>query len=225
MEQLIFNTNGQYSLQNIVLNLILSFVLGMIISLVYKKTHRGLSYSQSFLLTLVMLAVVGCCLIMVIGNSLARAFAVFGGFSIVRFRSAIKDTKDIAYVFFSLVMGMAVGTQSYLIAIIGASFVCLLILVLTKYNFGSIKKHEYILNFITLGGKNIEESYFKLFDQYLKDKELLNVISSGEKKPMELSYNIKLYDDLQLQKFLNKLKKITGIKRIDLISSKNDIEY
>jgi hypothetical protein len=223
--QLLFNANGQYSLQNIILNLLLSFTLGIIIASVYKKTHRGLSYSQSFLLTLVMLSVVGSALIMIIGNSLARAFAVFGGFSIVRFRSAIKDTKDIAYVFFSLVMGMAVGTQNYLIGIIGTLFVCLIILLLTKYNFGSIKKHEYILNFITSGKRRSEENYLRLFEEYLRDKELLNATSPEGKRWLELSYNIKFYDDYQLTDFMRRLKKIGGIKMIDLISSKRDIEY
>lgn len=225
MEQLLFNANNQYSLQNIVVNFVLSFVIGVVIALVYKRTHRGLSYSQSFLLTLVMLAVVGSTLIMVIGNSLARAFAVFGGFSIVRFRSAIKDTKDIAYVFFSLVMGMAVGTQNYLIAIIGTIFICLVILFLTKSNFGSIKKHEYILNFLTSNKKRTEDEYQELFDEYLKDKELLNLTSPEGKDYLELSYNIKLFDDIQLNEFIQKLKKIAGVKRIDLISSKRDIEY
>ena len=225
MEQLLFNVNNQYSWQNIIFNLLLSFILGIIIASVYKKTHRGLSYSQSFLLTLIMLSVVGTSLIMVIGNSLARAFAVFGGFSIVRFRSAIKDTKDIAYVFFSLVMGMAVGTQNYLIALIGTLFTCSIILLLTKYNFGSIKKHEYILSFITSGRKNTEENYLHLFEEYLKGKELLNAASLEGKRFLELSYNIKFYDDYQLTKFMNKLKKISGVKRIDLISSKRDIEY
>lgn len=225
MEQLLFNTNGQYSLQNIILNFLLSFVLGMVISLVYKKTHRGLSYSQSFLLTLVMLTVVGSALIMIIGNSLARAFAVFGGFSIVRFRSAIKDTKDIAYVFFSLVMGMGVGTQNYLIAMTGTTIVCLIILVLTKYNFGSIRKHEYILSFTSSSEIKIKNSHFKLFDKYLKDKELLNLSSAREKKLLEYSYNIKFYDDYQSSEFISKLKKISGVKRIDLISSRKDIEY
>lgn len=225
MQQFLFNANDQYALENIIFNLLLSFVLGVIIALVYKKTHRGLSYSQSFVLTLIMLAVVGSALIMIIGNSLARAFAVFGGFSIVRFRSAIKDTKDIAYVFFSLVMGMGVGTQNHLISIVGTLFVCLLILLLTKYNFGSIRRHEYILNFISSGKKPIEESYLPLFEKYLKDKELLNITSPEGKSFIEQSYNIKFYDDYQIAEFINKFKKLPGVKRIDLISSKKDIEY
>ncbi len=220
-----FNASNQYSLQSILVNLLLSFVLGLIIAWVYKKTHRGLSYSQSFVLTLIMLSVVGSALIMVIGNSLARAFAVFGGFSIVRFRSAIKDTKDIAYVFFSLVMGMGVGTQNYLIAIIGTFFVCLLIIFLSKYNFGSIKKYQYILNFVYVKKKNLEENYLPLFEEYIEDKELLNVTSPEDKKFLELSYNIKFFDDRQLIEFVNKLKKTSGVKRVDLLSSKGDVEY
>ncbi|MFC1712008.1 DUF4956 domain-containing protein [Patescibacteria group bacterium] len=220
-----FNTDNQFSLQSLLLSLTISFVLGFVISWVYKKTHRGISYSQSFLLTLLMLSIIGALLMMVIGNSLARAFAVFGGFSIVRFRSAIKDTKDIAYVFFSLVMGMGVGTQNYTISIVGTLFICLIIIILTKYNFGSIKKHNYILSFTSIIKKSTEESYLSLFEKYIKDKELLNITAPESDKFIEVSYNIKFYDDYQVSEFINKLKKTSGIKRVDLLSSKRDIEY
>ena len=100
-------------------NLGLACVLGLIISLIYKKTHTGLSYSQSFLITIIFVTVIVSMVMMVIGNSLARAFALVGALSIIRFRTVIKDTKDTAYVFIALAAGMAAGTSSYLLAISG----------------------------------------------------------------------------------------------------------
>ena len=92
-----------YNPEQVILNLILAFFLGFIISLIYKKTHKGLSYSQSFVLTNIFLAVIVAMVIMVIGNNLARAFALVGALSIIRFRTVVKDTKDTAYIFWSLV--------------------------------------------------------------------------------------------------------------------------
>ena len=89
-----------YYPSEIIINLILSFILGLIISLVYKKTHKGLSYSQSFMITNIFIAVIVCMVIMIIGNNLARAFALVGALSIIRFRTVIKDTNDIAYIFY-----------------------------------------------------------------------------------------------------------------------------
>ena len=75
-----------YLPQEIIINLILSFILGLIISVIYKFTHKGLSYSQSFMLTNIFVAVIVCMVIMIIGNSLARAFALVGALSIIRFK-------------------------------------------------------------------------------------------------------------------------------------------
>ena len=90
-----------YHPNEILINLVLSFILGVLISLIYKKTHKGLSYSQSFMVTNIFVAVIVCMVIMIIGNSLARAFALVGALSIIRFRTVVKDTKDTAYIFWS----------------------------------------------------------------------------------------------------------------------------
>ena len=108
-----------YNPPEVILNLIIAFFLGFIISLIYKKTHKGLSYSQSFVLTIIFVSVIVSMVIMVIGNNLARAFALVGALSIIRFRTVVKDTKDTAYIFWSLASGMAAGTGSYFLAIVG----------------------------------------------------------------------------------------------------------
>ena len=115
----IINISDVYLPSEIIINLFLSFFLGLAISLVYKKTHKGLSYSQSFMLTNIFVCLIVCMVIMIIGNSLARAFALVGALSIIRFRTVVKDTKDTAYIFWSLAAGMAAGTGSYFLAIIG----------------------------------------------------------------------------------------------------------
>ena len=141
------NFTSIYLPQEIIINLILSFVLGLIISVVYKHTHKGLSYSQSFMITNIFVAVIVCMVIMIIGNSLARAFALVGALSIIRFRTVVKDTKDTAYIFWSLAAGMASGTGSYFLAITGNIILSIIAFILFKTNFGSIVKSEFILQF------------------------------------------------------------------------------
>ena len=85
-----------YQPKDIVLNMTMGFCLGLVISFVYKATHKGLSYSQSFMLTIVFVTFIVSMVMMVIGNNLARAFALVGALSIIRFRTVIKDTKDTA---------------------------------------------------------------------------------------------------------------------------------
>ncbi|PIZ81358.1 MAG: DUF4956 domain-containing protein, partial [Parcubacteria group bacterium CG_4_10_14_0_2_um_filter_41_6] len=111
-------SQGNFTVFNVILNLALTFILALVIALVYKNTHKGLSYSQSFLFTLILISVITTIAMMVIGNSLAIAFGLLGAFSIIRFRTPVKEAKDTGYIFFSLVEGMAVGTNNHVIAII-----------------------------------------------------------------------------------------------------------
>ena len=108
-----------YGPNEILVNMALAFVLGMVISYIYKITHKGLSYSQSFLLTIIFVTFIVSMVMMVIGNNLARAFALVGALSIIRFRTVIKDTKDTAFIFLGLAAGMAAGTSSYFLALSG----------------------------------------------------------------------------------------------------------
>ena len=118
-----------YDPVTIVSNMALACVLGLIVSVVYKTTHKGLSYSQSFMLTIIFVTVVVSMVMMVIGNSLARAFALVGALSIIRFRTVIKDTKDTAYIFIALASGMAAGTSSYFLACSGVIIVSVMAMV------------------------------------------------------------------------------------------------
>ena len=136
-----------YFPNEIIFNLIISFFYGLLISYVYKKTHKGMSYSQSFMITNIFLSVIVCMVIMVIGNSISRAFALVGALSIIRFRTVIKDTKDIVYIFWSLAAGMACGTGSYFLALASAVLITIIAYILFRTNYGSIYKSEFILQF------------------------------------------------------------------------------
>lgn len=129
-------------------SVMVAVVMGVIVALVYRSTHRGIQYSGSFALTLVMLAAIGTLVMMVIGDSLARAFGVFGALSLVRFRTAVKDPKDIAYVFLALAIGMAAGTGRFLLAAVGTLMICAVVAVLTKLRFGSRVRDDFLLRVV-----------------------------------------------------------------------------
>ena len=105
MEKQILDSMGSmltYSYQEMVINIVLAAVLGFILALVYRYTHKGLSYSQSFTQTVFFVSIIVAIVMMVIGSSLAKAFALVGALSIIRFRTVVKDTRDIAFVFLAL---------------------------------------------------------------------------------------------------------------------------
>ena len=206
-------------------NLILALVLSLLIALVYKNTHKGLSYSQSFLMTLIIAGIVISAVMMVIGSNIAWAFGAFGAFSLIRFRTAIKDAKDMGYIFLVLAVGMAVGTNNYIIAVAVTVIVLLVIFVLTKINFGSIRKFNYILSF-NLDTRQTQENVYKsVFDQYLKSSNILNIKAIEQGHVLQLSFSIKFISEKALEEFTRNLEKLEGISGVNLITAKNDVEY
>jgi hypothetical protein len=215
-----------YLPQEIIINLILSFILGLIISVVYKFTHKGLSYSQSFMITNIFVAVIVCMVIMIIGNSLARAFALVGALSIIRFRTVVKDTKDTAYIFWSLAVGMASGTGSYFLAIAGTFIITSIALILHKTNFGSIIKSEFILQFRTVSNNSeISNLFNKTISKFSKSSTLLSSESSEDGESIKLSFDIILKDEKKQTELLSELSKIKELKEITIIAAKSDVDY
>ena len=214
-----------YNPSEIIINLIIAFFLGFIISLVYKKTHKGLSYSQSFVLTNIFVCVIVSMVIMVIGNNLARAFALVGALSIIRFRTVVKDTKDTSFIFWSLAAGMASGTGSYFLAISGTAVISMIALVLYYTNYGSIFKSEFIIQFRSRNSAKNKKNYNKIFSEYCKSSTLLNAESSGDGQSLKLSFDIVLKENKTYDEFIQKLSKVSGLSEVVAVAAKNDVDY
>lgn len=107
------------SVSQIITNIGLSLLCSFFVTVVYRFSYKGPGYSESFVNSLIYLSTITTLVIMVIGNNLARAFGLVGALSIIRFRTAIKDTVDIVYIFLSLAIGMAAGVGYHKMAVIG----------------------------------------------------------------------------------------------------------
>ena len=214
-----------YLPSEIIVNLLISFVLGLVISFVYKKTHRGLSYSQSFVVTNIFIAVIVCMVIMIIGNNLARAFALVGALSIIRFRTVVKDTKDTAYIFWSLAVGMAAGTGSYFLALAGTVVITFIAIILYITNYGSIYKSEFILQFRTRNDDDRKNEYNNIISNYTKSSKLLNIESSGDNKSLKLSFDVVMKEDKSYDQFVIDLSNIQDLSEVIVIAAKNDVDY
>ncbi len=126
--------SGTFTTLDIVVALSLSFVLSSIIGWVYKFTHRNVSYSQSYVQTLVIVGMVISLVMLVVGSNIARAFALVGALSVVRFRNAIKETRDVGFIFLVMAVGMTTGTRFYVLAVAATIAICLVIVLMSKFN-------------------------------------------------------------------------------------------
>src|SRR5918992_5872172 len=130
-----------------VLGLLIAFAAGQIIAWIYMLTHSGLSYSRSFVNSLIVMPTIVSLVMMVLSNNLVTAFGMMAVFAIVRFRNILRDTMDTTYVLSVIVIGMACGTQKYTSAVVGALLVAALMVYLWYTSFGSRHRYDLILNF------------------------------------------------------------------------------
>lgn len=212
--------NLDYPLPTIVVNILLAFLIGLVMATVYKNTHRGLSYSASFTFTLALLTASGSILMMIVGNSLARAFSLFGAFSIIRFRTAVKEPKDIAFVFISLILGMAVGTNNYTIALVSTVLIIGAIYFMTKKRFGMIDRTD---NLLTLEWPShlATDKLMIIFKANLAWQQLVSLVTYEADNKVEMAYNIKLKPQVKSLELLKKLKQLKGVDKLRLVSLKD----
>ena len=213
-----------YGVYEIVTNLGVAVVLGLFVAILYRHTHKGLSYSQSFTLTIIFVGVIVAIVMMVIANSLSRAFALVGALSIIRFRTVVKDTKDTAFVFLALAVGMASGTGNYVLAGIGTAVVSALALVLHATNFGALYKSEFILRF-RIAKSSESTEHLEQINLMAKRSSLLHIEHSGDGETLQMTFDIVLKEGRSAQELAAAVGGLPGISEVVLIASKSDVDY
>ncbi len=203
-----------------------SLFLSLIIAWVYKETHRGLSYSQSFQFSLVLLGILGSSVMLVASSDLIAAVGIVGAFSLIRFRTAVKDPKDIAYILFVLAVGLAMGAGMYSVGVLTTAFVCVVILVLTWMNFGVTNRHESIIRLMTKGEKDSAvntSNYESLLSNMTETYRLLSAHAHSDR--MELTYGIRPRKSTTSLAVLDALRKEKGVEDAELFDARHQVEF
>ena len=193
-----------------------SVIIGLVISLVYLFTHKKEGYSQAFCVALILLAPIVGLVILLIGNNVARAFSLAGAFALIRFRSAPGDPKDIAFVFLSVVMGLACGMGYWLYAAIATVVICLVIIILHLTNYAGKKGDVYTLKITVPETLNYVGAFDETLNKYTNSFKLVRVKSVDFGALFELSFTVELKDDKQMREMLDDLRAINGNLKIML---------
>ena len=152
---------GRIELQllNILLNISMSFAVGMFIFFVYKRTYQGVLYQKSFNISLVLASVVTSLVIMTISGNLILSLGMVGALSIVRFRTPIKDSMDLVFLFWAISSGIANGVGYYNISIVGSAMIAIFLVFLTR---PSSADDETFLLVVQLSASANEDSIMKI---------------------------------------------------------------
>ncbi|XEC96094.1 DUF4956 domain-containing protein [Paenibacillus tarimensis] len=213
------------TLSRALLIIIVSFALGGIISLTYMKTSSGNGYSPNFTITMVVLPAIVAIIVLLIGNNIARAFSLAGAFSIIRFRSAPGDPKDIAYVLFTMAAGLAVGVGAFGYAVLFTLALCLLMFILSFIRFGKRKSARKLLKVTIPEDLGYEEAFDEVFKKFNVEYELTKVKTTELGSLYELVYSVAI-DHLTNQKeFLDAIRCRNGNLDITLTMAPTTADY
>ena len=214
MRSQIFNLikdQSTLSWEQIAANIIISGIIGFLIFVSYMISHRGTIYSKKFNVSLVVLTVLTSMVMTVIGNNVALSLGMVGALSIVRFRTAIKDSRDTVYIFWTIIVGICCGVGDYVVAGIGSTFVFVLLLIL-----GSIKNNNRML--VIIRGDRTKESQIQgVMFKFFGAKAMLRVKNSTEDS-IEFIYEI-------TAKLLTQAERKNNIGICDAIYKIGNIQY
>jgi len=217
-------TADTFTTQDIVLSTVLSFVLSLAIGWVYKTTYRGTSYTQSFVHTLVIMSMVVALIMLIIGSNIARAFSLVGALSIIRFRNAVKDSRDVAFVFFAMAIGMACGTRFYQVAIIATGIISGLILAMVRMDLFAHEVRSQILKLRFPAGMPYDTLLAPLFDRYLNRFNLVAMETVQAGTQTELIYSVEMKEPGQAQDFLADLGQVNANNKVVLITGQQEVD-
>lgn len=220
LETIITSTNGEsFTLLNALIIITSSIVLGLIISFAYMRTHKREGYSPSFTVTLIMLPVIISIIILLVGNNVARAFSLAGAFSIIRFRSAPGDPKDITYVFFTLAVGLTCGMGYIGYAFIFTIVLCTLTIVLDAIKFAMPKTKTSKLKITIPEDLNYDGIFDEILDKYTNSWKIQTIKTRDFGSLFEIHYIIEMKLDANQKKFIDELRCKNGNLNISLTFS------
>ena len=222
-------SSGEFStvpleLNTMLLSLLLAFLGGQLLAWVYMWTHSGLSYSRSFVNSLIIIPIIVALVMLVLSNNLVTAFGLMAIFAIVRFRNILRDTMDTAYILTVIVIGMAAGTQKYASAVIGTLLTSVVLTYLWYTSFGSRHRYDILLNLHWARPASDLGELLRVLHRYSLKTHCASQRSRDEAHGVDLSYRLLLRDPNRTDELMEELRSLNGTSRVINIKAEDESE-
>jgi hypothetical protein len=206
------------------LALLLAFLAGHLLAWVYMFTHSGLSYSRSFVRSLVVIPVITAAVMMVLSNNLVTAFGMMAVFAIVRFRNILRDTLDTSYILASLVVGMACGTLRFPVAVLACLLIGLIMVYLAFTAFGSRHRYDIIVNLNWSRTVAELDDLRALLTRHSRRTHCASQRTNEGYGGVDLSYRLLLRDPARADELLEELNATEGVSRVTSLLAEDESE-
>ena len=208
--------------QRLLLTLLVAFIIGQLNAWCYKWTHRGVSYSRTFSHAIVLIAIIAAISMSLVASNALVAVGLLGGLAIIRFRTVVRDARDTAYIFLSLICGMATGFGYFGTAIIGSAAANLVAVYLHLTGFGAWYSGEGLIRFriasSTLGDNTLEEQLAKFCRRFsvISVDETTSLEAGGEQF-CQCAYKVRLRDPERGPDLVRALKEVCHVDAVQLL--------
>ena len=206
---------ASFSIIDTLIAMVLAFALGIFIMAVYKKTFKGVMYSQSFGVSLMALTLITTLIILAVTSNIVLSLGMVGALSIVRFRSAIKEPIDIAFLFWSISGGIVIGAGLIPLAVIGSIIIGIILVLFVNKN---STDNPYIL-VLSCYNDDSEKNAVEMVSQKVK-KYVIKSKTVSAQNGIELTLEVRLKD--MTSQFVNEISKVSGVRNAVLVSYNGD---
>jgi len=201
------------TIADVATSLLITFVISLLVFWLYKKSFRGVLYTHSFNVSLVMVSLVTALVIMTISTNLILSLGMVGALSIVRFRTAVKDPLDIVFMFWAIAIGIANGAMQFELAIVGSFFIAIVVVILSNIK---LQNHPYLL---IMHYKSVDEKEIIIqLNKIIKSYKLKSKTVSNDLVELTLEVRVKKHNI----DFVDEISKINNVKDLGLVSYEGD---
>ncbi len=202
---------------SLVISLVIALILSLFIALIYRRTHRSMSFEPTFLSTIVLIAPIVALVMFFIRGDLVLSLGLIGSLSIIRFRTPIKDTRDMIYLFWVIVVGLGTGTENWLMTILATVFMAVVASALFLMEYGSPRYSDFLLVVTGQNPYNPQETR-----DVVQRHTIGSRIRSHEVKEdfWEIVYELR-FDKNQLSEtnlLINEIKSAGGVEKVSLLA-------
>jgi uncharacterized membrane protein YhiD involved in acid resistance len=203
---------GRFSMQLVLLSLLMSFVLGLVVAALYAGTHRGLSYSRNMVHSIVLLSMIVTMVMLVVGDSIARAFGLVGALAIIRFRTVVRDARDTTFIFLALAVGIAIGAQQFSVAVVGTLVIGMVATLLQLSGFATRHSDTGMLR--VRGAGSLTQRLEEVLGNWCRTFELVALREAADGSNAEYSYEIRLFHPSEREELLRAVRAVQGTTQV-----------
>jgi len=208
----------------LVLGLLLAFLTGQVLAWVYMATHTGLSYSRTFVNSIVVIPMVVALVMTVLSNNLVTAFGLMAVFAIVRFRNILRDTLDTTYLLAVIVIGMACGTMKFATAVVGCLVISGILYYLYITGFGRRLRYDLVVNLHWARPLAELDDLRVCLNRHTVKPLLASQRSHEGYQGTDLSYRLRLRDPDRMEELLTELREVPGVSRVTGMKAEEESE-